>query len=139
MDVILLLAVVGIALASLAVLFPLTVAMFVVAVYLRDEYEAADSTLRKLLLAPLYLAAGLVLLVLDVLFNAAWGSFLFREWPREWLFTSRVERHYRTCYWTGTNYLDAVPHPLTYEQRMAVDWANFLNSIDPLHVTFHKG
>lgn len=41
---------------------------------------------------PIYPFVFLFLLV-DFLYNLIIGSFLFMEFPREWLFTSRVERH----------------------------------------------
>ena len=31
----------------------------------------------------------------DVIFNATWGTVIFRELPREWLFTDRLKRHWR--------------------------------------------
>jgi len=41
------------------------------------------------LFIPLYVIA----LLLDVLFNITVGSLMFLERPKEWLFTSRCERH----------------------------------------------
>jgi hypothetical protein len=31
----------------------------------------------------------------DVFYNLVFGTFLFLEWPREWLFTARIKRHLR--------------------------------------------
>lgn len=40
-------------------------------------------------------------LVLDMLFNALWGSLLFLEPPKEWLFTARVSRWNDNDGWRG--------------------------------------
>lgn len=31
--------------------------------------------------------------ILDVLVNMTWATLVFREWPREWLVTTRLQRH----------------------------------------------
>ncbi|KKL12648.1 hypothetical protein LCGC14_2533650 [marine sediment metagenome] len=56
----------------------------------------------------------------DVGFNLTWGTFIFRELPRELIFTDRLQRH-----WTGTN---------EKQKRRAQPWARRLNAIDPGHV-----
>ena len=58
-------------------------------------------------------------LVLDLAFNLTFGSVLFRELPRELLFTSRCKRHIGG---TGSR------------QRMAAFWQRQLNQFDPGHV-----
>lgn len=40
-------------------------------------------------------------LAFDVMFNAVWGSLLFLEPPREWLFTDRVSRWNDDEKWRG--------------------------------------
>ncbi len=40
-------------------------------------------------------------LAVDVLFNALWGSLLFLEPPREWLFTDRISRLNDAAGWRG--------------------------------------
>jgi hypothetical protein len=58
-------------------------------------------------------------LLLDVAFNVTFGTLMFRELPRELLFTSRVQRHYMTDGSRG---------------RMAAFWARQLNQIDATHI-----
>lgn len=53
----------------------------------------------------------------DILYNLTIGSFLFWEWPREWLFTSRLKRLH-----------DA---DVNAAQRFIV----VLNTLEPGHVT----
>ena len=55
----------------------------------------------------------------DVLFNVVWGTWIFRERPREWLFTHRVKRHVSKTDWRG---------------KKAKLWAEMLNAIDENHV-----
>jgi hypothetical protein len=57
--------------------------------------------------------------VLDVLFNLTFGTLLYRELPRELLFTSRCKRH---IVGTGSR------------QRMAAFWQRQLNPWDEGHV-----
>jgi len=56
----------------------------------------------------------------DVAFNLTRGTWIFRELPRELLFTSRVKRHYRN---SSGRRLD-----------QAILWARILNAIMPEHV-----
>ena len=68
---------------------------------------------------PIYL--WLVIGVLaDVGFNATWGTWVFRELPREWLFTDRLQRH-----WYGDS---------ERQKRRAKPWVERVNRIDPGHV-----
>ena len=60
-----------------------------------------------------YLALGVVL---DFLFNLTWGTVIFRELPREMLFTARVKRHVKAKSVTG------------------LIWRERLNKIMPEHV-----
>lgn len=64
-------------------------------------------------------------LVLDAVFNVLAGTLMFFEVPRETLFSSRVERHFR--------------HSDGWRNRLAVFWAKQLNAIDPIHITPPKG
>jgi hypothetical protein len=66
----------------------------------------------KVMLYPLA-AIGLVL---DVAFNAVFGSLMFLELPRELLFTSRCQRHAHKG------------------SRLALWWAKQLNAFDPGHI-----
>jgi hypothetical protein len=59
---------------------------------------------------------ALIGLVLDVAFNVVFGSIMFREIPRELLFTSRVQRH------------------AAAGSALALWWARQLNQFDPGHV-----
>ncbi len=56
----------------------------------------------------------------DVIFNATWGTIIFRELPHEWLFTERLKRH-----WHGDNRL---------QKERAAPWVRRVNLIDPGHV-----
>lgn len=64
-------------------------------------------------------------LILDVIFNATYGTVHFRELPREWTFSRRVKRHYK-----GITYSEGV----TRRETLAIWWADVLNTIDPGHV-----
>ena len=57
--------------------------------------------------------------IADVLFNAVWGSWIFRERPHEWTMTARVKRHVRGSGW---------------RKAKALQWAEMLNAVDPGHV-----
>lgn len=59
----------------------------------------------------LWLAVGLLA---DVVFNATWGTAIFRELPREFLFTTRLKRH--------------------RDNPRAQKWIQLVNLIDPNHV-----
>lgn len=56
----------------------------------------------------------------DFVFNVTRGTWMFRELPRELMFSSRVERHFlHSADWRG--------------QKAAV-WVRVLNAVDPGHV-----
>ena len=59
----------------------------------------------------------MAVLLLDVIFNVFYGSLIFREAPREWLFTQRVQRHMHDK-----------------DNHVARLWERRLNYIDPGHV-----
>lgn len=61
----------------------------------------------------------------DVVFNATWGSIIFRELPHEWLFTDRLKRH-----WRGSD---------SKQKDRAAPWVRRVNLIDPGHVKLLKG
>lgn len=61
-----------------------------------------------------------VFILLDILFNLFVGSIAYREFPREFLFTSRTQRHY----YKGSG----------WRLQVARTWAKRLNAIDPGHV-----
>ena len=63
--------------------------------------------------AYVFLATGVLA---DVLFNVIFGSIIFREIPKEFLFTNRVKRH------------------LKEKSVVAQEWADRLNKIYPGHV-----
>lgn len=68
---------------------------------------------------PMFIALVLGLLA-DVLFNAIWGTLIFRELPKEWLFTDRLKRH-----WRGEN---------AKQIGRAANWVHRVNLVDPGHV-----
>lgn len=94
--------------------FFLAVWMFTAGIHAKQmaENDMLDGFL-KWTYAPLVICV----LLLDVIFNFIWGSLIFREVPKEWLFTKRVSRHLRTG-----------------NKKVALTWANRLNKIDPGHV-----
>ena len=65
----------------------------------------------------LWLAVGLAA---DVVFNATWGTVIFRELPRETIFTKRLKRH-----WHGDD---------EKQKQRAEPWVKRVNAIDPGHV-----
>jgi hypothetical protein len=60
----------------------------------------------------------------DIVFNVFRGTFIFRELPREWLFSARVQRH--------------VYHPELGNYNAALRWALILNTGDPGHIKYAK-
>lgn len=72
------------------------------------------------LVAWLWLFVGVIA---DAAFNAFWGTIIFRERPRELLFTARVKRHCRES--AGRS---------EWRYKKACDWRDFLNAVDPEHV-----
>jgi len=60
-------------------------------------------------------------LVLDVIWNATYGTFLFKELPKEWTFSERLSRH-----WDYKN--------LNWRYDKAAVWAAWLNHVDPGHI-----
>ena len=65
----------------------------------------------------------------DVLFNAIVGTLVFRELPREFLFTDRVKR------WDNKAAAAmSAEKDLNYRERMGYLWAARLNRIMPNHV-----
>jgi len=143
--------VIAYAVAALVLLFcavlallPVTVIAFCALVWLREWVEEIphEGTRDVFTLALVPLVVCFVLL--DVAFNVTWGSYYFREWPKRGalLFTSRVEQHYRTIPYTGpAQYPVLAPDwdDMTHQQQQAVYWAEFLNGIDPWHVTMAGG
>ncbi len=57
-------------------------------------------------------------LLSDVVFNLTWGTVIFREFPREWMFSDRVRRRMK----------------LVPADRKAMYWSDILNAIDPGHI-----
>lgn len=68
---------------------------------------------------PIY-AALFVGIVADVVFNWTWGTIIFREIPREFVFTNRLKRHHR-----GSD---------AKQKKRAEPWVTLVNMIDPGHV-----
>lgn len=71
--------------------------------------------------AYVYLGLGVVL---DVLFNWIFGTWIYRELPREFLFTDRTKRHFNSI---------SGPHK-SRRQKQALKWAERMNKIMPGHV-----
>jgi len=70
-------------------------------------------------LVPIYL--WLVLgAIADICFNVTWGTWIFKELPREFMFTHRLRRH-----WYGNS---------ESMKRKAEPWVKRVNLVDPGHV-----
>ena len=82
---------------------------------LKDE----DHDFGWVMKGPIYFALLLGVLA-DTTFNAIWGSVIFREFPKEFLFTTRLKRH-----WYGRD---------EKQKKRAEPWVRRVNTIDPGHV-----
>ncbi len=67
----------------------------------------------------IYAPLVMVVILVDVFFNITWGSIIYREIPKEFLFTTRTKRHLNS----QGDQLEA-----------AKVWASRLNAIDPGHI-----
>jgi hypothetical protein len=67
-----------------------------------------------------WLAVGIVA---DVAYNLTRGTVIFRELPRELLFTSRVKRHCRES-----------ASKSAWRYKKACGWRDYLNAVDPGHI-----
>lgn len=65
----------------------------------------------------------LVFVVADILFNIFIGTFLFWEWPRQLLFTDRLEDHK----------YGAAPNSTPESQKIGVKYCKLLGIYDPGH------
>jgi len=66
----------------------------------RDRHRARGREVPWAFRALAYPTLGLFVIV-DVLFNAVYGTVMFLELPKEWLFTARVSRWNDTEGWRG--------------------------------------
>lgn len=75
------------------------------------------------------LPLALIEIVLDVLFNAVFGTVMFLELPqyqdREWRFSWRVQRHVDNAIFGSTT---------TWRHSVAIWWAKQLNVVDSAHI-----
>jgi len=106
---------------STAGLFWGTCILFIAVMQCKTLYDRDELTLFwKIIIIP----AAVVGITMDCLFNVVFGTIVFRELPREWLFSHRVYRHWNVAPWK--------------EQKRNVAIAQFfvtnLNLIDPGHV-----
>ena len=102
--------------AAIVVGYILLINLFAAAMHAKAIIERGE-LLPSWILYPLYIGA-LVGLVLDVLFNVVCGTYLFRELPREFTFTSRCKRHKASGGWRASK---------------AKAWCAQLNKFDPGH------
>ena len=63
-------------------------------------------------------------IIRDVLFNLLWGTIIYREFPREFLFTSRTKRHFYDLHKKSTY----------GQKKAAAAWALILNIVEDKHV-----
>lgn len=103
----------------LFVTLPITVPVIVVGWFFAfaksKELKDRGVKLGSIVTIPLntFLAVGYGM---DVLFNATWGSVIFREFPKEWTFSQRVRRQYKAG------------------NHVATTWRERINKILPGHV-----
>jgi len=84
-----------------------------------QRLKAHKDELSWFTIIPMYLWSAIAIIA-DVGFNATWGTWIFRELPREFLFTDRLKRHWRSD---------------DEEQKArAKPWVDRVNMIDPGHV-----
>jgi hypothetical protein len=76
---------------SIPIGYILLINLFVAVMHTKAVIDRGE-TIHPLILYPLYLGTA-VALVLDVLFNVLCGTWIFKELPREFTFTSRCSRH----------------------------------------------
>jgi len=102
------------------VLYPIFVGWFFAYAYARKLKNQGISFHKYWVTYPMYifLAFGAIL---DVLFNFTAGSIIFREFPKEFFFTSRVKR------WTKAD-------PADPRQAAADIWKVRINKIEPGHI-----
>lgn len=99
------------ALAAVIALYPATVNFFKFFVWVRDNHPTFK------------VPVGLGFLPFDIAFNWVYGTWFFQEFPHEFLFSTRVKRHYR----------------MEPTSEVAEYWAAYINKIDPGHITKAKG
>ena len=56
----------------------------------------------------LFYPAAAMMIPIDLLFNVTWGTWIFRELPRELAFSDRVRRHLRESAHDTNGYVEAV-------------------------------
>lgn len=81
---------------------------------------AIDLAVAAILLLPPLIAFGVPFLVTDIVFNLVFGSFIFWERPKEWLFSTRLSR------WIEAD-------QTTEGYRLANELCYQLRKIDPYH------
>jgi len=109
-------------LGAVLVLLPLTyfimpIWLFTAGIHAKGIVERGEAnTLLKYVYGPLVV----LVVVIDVVWNITIGSLVYKELPREWLFTTRTKRHITES--EGAQF------------KTAAYWAEVLNAIDPGHV-----
>lgn len=68
----------------------------------------------------IYAPLVMVVILVDVVFNVIWGSIIYKETPKEFLFTTRTKRHLKES--KGKRLASALV------------WKRRLNAIDPNHI-----
>lgn len=102
--------------------------LFTAGIHAKQMYEKdlLDSFL-KWIYAPLVM----VVILVDVFFNITWGTIIYRELPKEWLFTNRTKRHLEKG---KTISPQGMGPKMSRRYKAAEVWAYRLNAIDPGHV-----
>ena len=103
--------------SALLLYFFLPLYLFAGGILMKDRIEAGKT---NAFMNYVYGPLGVLVLVVDVVWNAVIGSITFLEFPREFLFTTRVQRHYDES--EGKRF------------KVAVFWAFVLNAIDDGHI-----
>jgi hypothetical protein len=100
-----------------------TVGMFFACVKARELHDSGELREHTAIMRTMFLLAA-VFVVVDVAFNWTWGTYLYREFPRELLFSARTKRHLR----------DTSGRSRVEQKRTARKWAEILNMVDRGHV-----
>lgn len=74
---------------------PATFIMLIMCVIASFAYYKVGSVIPKWI--PMIIV-GIPFIILDVIYNVVFGSFVFLEFPREWLYTKRIVRHRNSPY-----------------------------------------
>jgi hypothetical protein len=101
----------------LVMTFFMTLWLFLAGIKAKGMYKRGElNTFMKYTLSPLVMC----FILLDFTFNQTFGTFIFRELPKEALFTQRVQRHIKDK-----------------NNKLALFFAFILNAVEPGHINLN--